>query len=255
MNTISHIFIIFGLIISSSSIIMLTNQAQAQIGQGGGRLSNDKYILHEGNFNYTSGRGSNADFDLTFTGGELAQGLFSGPNYSVRSGFQYYYSIIPFEFAVSSQFVDFGPLIPGTPVTRTNRLILSNGSAFGYDVVVFENHALRVFSTGNDIPDTTCDSGTCSETTSAEWSQNTTYGFGYRCDDITGTECDSGFTTANYYKQFANLEELETLQSVMSGANVGKDFETQITYKVNVSSTQAAGLYQNLVTYIATPSI
>ena len=132
---------------------------------------------------------------------------------------------------------------------------MSNGSAFGYDVVAYENHALRLFSSGIDIPDTTCDSGTCSETTSAEWTLNTTYGFGYRCDNITGTECSTDFNTADYYKQFTNLEQSETPESVMSGANVGEDFETEITYKVNVSSSQAAGLYQNLITYIATPSI
>lgn len=255
MKIASAIFIYFGLIIISSSFYMLINQAQAQIGQGGGRLSNDRYILHEGNFNYTSGEASGADYGLTFTGGELAQGLFSGPNYLVRSGFQYYYSIIPFEFYVSSQFVDFGPLIPNTPVTRTNRLVLSNGSAFGYDVVAYENHALRLFSQGVDIPDTTCDNGTCSETTSDEWILTTTYGFGYRCDNITGNECNSDFSSADYYKQFSNLEQAETPESVMSGANVGEDFETEITYKVNISSTQPAGLYQNLITYIATPSI
>jgi len=253
MKLLSSFFITIGLIISSISIFLLDNPAVAQ--QGGGRQVNDKYILHEGNFNYTSGKTSNSDFGLSFTGGELAQGLFTGANYTVRSGFQYYYSIIPFEFSISSLFVDFGPLIPGSPVTRTNRLILSNGSAFGYNVVAYENNALRVVSTGNDIPDTTCDLGTCSETTAAEWSQNTTYGFGYRCDNITGTECNSGFTTADYYKQFSNLEQSETPQSVMSGANVGRDFEAEIEYKVNVSSSQPAGLYQNQITYIATPSI
>lgn len=251
MNKLPDIFIIFGLIISISSINML-NGAQAQTG---GRASNDNYILHEGNFNYTAGEAGNSSFGLTFTGGELAQGLFTGDNYTVRSGFQYYYSIIPFEFAVSSQFVDFGPLVPGSPVTRTNRLILSNGSAFGYEVLAYELTPLRAVSSGNDIPDTTCDSGTCSETTSSEWSQSTTYGFGYRCDDITGTECASGFSTADYYKQFTNLESNETPQSVMDGANVGRNYETEITYKVNVSATQASGQYQNQIVYIATPSI
>lgn len=254
MRNISFLLIYLGLTISGITFFTIINQAKAQIGQGGGRLVNDQYILHEGNFNYTSGKAS-GDYGLSFTGGELAQGFFSGPNYSVRSGFQYYYSIIPFEFSVSSQFVDFGPLIPGTPVTRNNRLTVSNGSAFGYEVLAYENHPLRVISTGNDISDTTCDSGTCSESTADEWSQNTTFGFGFRCDNITGTECDSGFSTANYYKQFANVEGGEIPQSVMSGSNVGEDFEAEITYKINVSSTQPAGLYQNQVIYIATPSI
>jgi len=253
MNTLSQILISFGLIISSVSIHLLINQAQAQ--QGGGRLVNDDYILHEGNFNYTSGEASGSDFGLTFTGGELAQGFYSGTNYSVRSGFQYYYSIIPFEFAISSQFVDFGPLVPGTPVTRTNRLILSNGSAFGYDVLAYETNALRAASGGSEIPDTTCDAGTCSETTSAQWLLNTTYGFGYRCDNITGTECNTEFSTPDYYKQFTNLEQSEIPESVMGGANVGEDFETEITYKVNISSSQPSGLYQNQIIYIATPSI
>ena len=255
MNNLSRLLIGFGLTVSSISTIMLTSQAQAQSTQGGGRAVNDQYILHEGNFNYTAGEAAGDDYGLTFTGGEIAQGEFSGDNYTVRSGFQYYYSIIPFEFQVSSLFVDFGPLVPGTPVTRTNRLILSNGSAFGYDVISYENNALRAASSGNDIPDTTCDSGTCSETTSSEWSQNTTYGFGYRCDNITGTECNSEFTTPDYFKQFSNFELDETPESVMGGSNVGEDFETEITYKVNISSTQASGLYQNQIIYIATPSI
>lgn len=253
MHSLANLFIYIGLIISSISFSMLISHAQAQ--QGGGRLVNDQYILHEGNFNYTSGEASGGDYGLTFTGGELAQGFFSGPNYSVRSGFQYYYSIIPFEFAISTQFVDFGPLVPNTPVTRTNRLILSNGSAYGYDVVAYETTALRNDPTGVDIPDTTCDNGTCSEATSDEWLLNTTYGFGYRCDNITGTECNSDFSTADYYKQFTNFEQNEAPESVMGGANVGEDFETEITYKVNVSSSQPAGLYQNQIIYIATPSI
>ncbi len=252
MNSLSRLLIASGITISSLSILMIGTQVYAQ--QGGGRLSNDQYILHEGNFNYTSGKGANDEFDLTFTGGEIAQGQFSGDNYTVYSGFQYYYTIIPFEFSVSSQFIDFGPLIPGTPVTRTNRLTLSNGSAFGYEVLAYENHALRIDSTGVDIPDTTCDSGTCSETTSDEWVTNTTYGFGYRCENITGSECNAAFTP-NSYKQFSNLEQNETPEAVMSGDDVGEGFEVEMIYKVNVSSTQPAGLYQNHITYIATPSI
>jgi len=253
MKSLSRLFFTLSLISFGLFLNSIGAKSLAQV--GGGRLYNDKYILHQANFNFTSGKASNASYGLGFTGGELAQGLFSGANYIVRSGFQYYYSIIPFEFAVSSQFVDFGPLVPGTPVTRTNRLTLSNGSAFGYEVLVFENHPLRNNPTGLDIPDTTCDSGTCSETTAAAWTLGTTYGFGYRCDDITGTECSSDFATSTFYKQFASSESAELAQPVMSGSDVGRDFESEVTYKVNISSTQPAGLYQNQIIYVAVPSI
>jgi hypothetical protein len=41
---------------------------------------------------------------------------------------------------------------------------------------------------------------------------------------------------------------------VMSGAVVGKNKVTQVTYKLNVSGNQAAGLYTNVINYIATPN-
>jgi len=79
-----------------------------------------------------------------------------------------------------------------------------------------------------------------------------TYGFGYRCDNVSGSDC--AFTTANNYKQFADTSHSETPQSVMTGVNVGKNIKTQITYKLNISATQPPGDYANVVRFIATPT-
>ena len=218
-------------------------------------MSNGNFIVRFPNLNSFAGKPTNSSYKLGITGGQTAPGLYSGSNYKVRAGFQYIKSIIPFSFAISSIFIDFGPITPGAPVTRTNTLTISNGSAFGYTVLARENHPLRVNSSGVSIPDTTCDAGTCTESTSAAWSSLTTFGFGYRCDNVTGTDCQSGFAGASDYKQFASSESAELAQPVMTGVNVGRNIQTQITYKVNISASQPAGAYQNYITFIALPTI
>ncbi len=218
-------------------------------------MSNSSFIIRFPNLNSFAGKPSNSEYSLGITGGQTAPGLYSGANYKVRAGFQYIKSIIPFSFSISSIFIDFGPITPGAPVTRTNLLTISNGSAYGYTVLARENHPLRVNASGFSIPDTTCDTGTCNETTSAAWTSLTTFGFGYRCDNVTGTDCSTDFSNPNNYKQFASSESAELAQPVMQGSNVGRNIQTQITYKVNISSVQAAGAYENTITYIALPTI
>lgn len=214
-------------------------------------MTNDDFILKMGNFNMAAGKPTGDDYAVSFTAGQTSPGLYVGDNYKVRAGFQYIYSIIPFSFSISEINIDFGVLTPTNPVTRTNILTVSNGSASGYQVTASENHALLVAAYGATIPDTTCDNGLCTPSNSEEWSSSLTYGFGYRCDNITGTDCASGFTTADYYKPFAASP---SAQVVMEGTNVGRNKESEITYKVNISGTQTAGTYTNTIMYIATPT-
>lgn len=242
----SLLFISFNLLLFS---LCYTFDVNAQTS-----MSNSSYIIKFPNLNSFAGKPSNSQYKLGITGGQTAPGLYSGPNYKVRAGFQYLLTNIPFSFTISSVFIDFGPITPGAPVTRTNTLTISNGSAYGYSVLARENHPLRINSSGVSIPDTTCDTGTCDEQTAAGWTSLTTFGFGYRCDNVSGTDCESGFGVSNY-RQFASSESAELARPVMEGINSGRNIQSQITYKVNVSTTQAAGLYQNAITYIAVPSI
>ncbi len=216
-------------------------------------MSNANWILKGGNFNQASGQGlSSATYKLGFTSGELGVGLYTGTNYKVRAGFQY---LRPFNFTfkISGNEIAFGTVNPGEPILRTSTLTVTNRSAGGYQVTAFEKNQLMSYATGAIIPNTTCDSGTCTETTSAAWSSLLTYGFGYRCDNISLTDCASGFTTGTFYKQFADQSQGKTPQSVMSGATVTNS-QTQITYKLNISGSQAAGKYYTVITYIATPT-
>ncbi len=216
-------------------------------------MSNEDYIIWMGNLNMAAGAKSGSGYKLTDTVGQTAFGLYSktGVNYKVRAGFQYIYSIIPFTFTISDTNIDFGSLIATNPVERTNTLTISNGSASGYQVTASENHALLSPGIGKTIPDTACDDGLCTPSNATEWSNSLTYGFGYRCDNLSGTDCPTDFSSSNYYRPF---DASPSAKVVMSGTNVGRTKQAQITYKVNISGTQEAGVYTNVITYIATPT-
>jgi len=214
------------------------------------KMSNSSYIINMGNLNSFAGNKSNSSYKLSDTGGQLGPGLYSGSNYKVRAGFQYVRDITQFAFAISSTVIDFGTLTANNPITRTNILTVSNGSAHGYQVTAMENAQLIVPASGALIPNTTCDNGLCTPTTSDTWTSTSTYGFGYRCDDVSGTNCTSGFSSSNNYKQFSASPSA----SVVLSGNTGRNLQSTITYKVNISTTQPPGLYTNQIMYIATPT-
>lgn len=222
-------------------------------------MTNGNYIIEMGNLNSFAGNKSNGQYKLSDTGGQTGAGLYTGPNYKIRSGFQYIHSIIPFRFSIAggaASLVDFGTLDPTSPVLRYQSLSVDNNSANGYIVTVSENHSLLSAPSGKSIVDTSCDSGTCTLTTAAAWTSTLTYGFGYRCDQLGGTNyCVSDFSNSTYYKPFANLSlSGTTSQTVMQGSQAGRNQQATITYKLNISATQEAGFYTNIVQYIATPT-
>ena len=215
-------------------------------------MKNSSYILRTGNFNTAAGRSTGSGTNLNITVGQLSPGLYTGANFKLRAGFQYIPGGIPFSFSISSSSINFGLLEPTNPVTRTNILTVSNRSSGGYVVSSTEDHELKT-PEGALIPDTTCDSGTCNETASGTWSNTLTYGFGYRCDGVGTNYCADDFSDSAAFKQFANRANSEDQQTVMKGTS-GRNHKSQITYKVNVSGSQAAGYYTNTITYVATPT-
>lgn len=175
----------------------------------------------------------------------------SRQQYTIHSGFSYITSIIPFTLSISHTKIDFGTLTPANPVSRTHTISISNTSAYGYNVFVFENHQLT--NQGKAIiPNTTCDNGLCTDRTWAEWTSGLTYGFGFRCDNLIATTCDNGFSNLNYFRQFSDNSIGKTAQSFMSGT-IAKNNQIQLTYKVNIPATQPAGAYSNTIYFIAVP--
>lgn len=229
---------------SASGYNFAVDQAQAE------ELRSDSYIIQFGNFNVTSGEKSSASYNVTDTVGQTAAGPFSSASYFAGSGFQYIYPITTFSFSISDVDIDLGTLTPGVHNTASNMLEVTARGAGGYSVYAYELHPLRHSNGSATIPDTTCDAGTCSETTAGVWTNQSIPGFGY---NAAGTDVVSGFTNNTYFKQFANNEALETMQLLMTSVEVVNNSQATVTYKAGAAGNQQAGSYQTGIVYVAVP--
>jgi len=207
------------------------------------------YHIDFGNFNMTSGKKSSTNYSLTDTVGQNAPGRYNTTGYILKAGFQYLYeSGIPLSFEISNTNLNFNSLTPNIGSTVTNTLTISTPTGHGYDILAIANHPLK--SLGNTIPDTKCDSDSCSESVSGVWTSNSTYGFGFNAN---GDGTSSYFTNATYFRQFADNSSGETAKILMSESTRVKDHSALITYKINIPPLQAAGTYENSINFIAVP--
>jgi len=244
----STLLILFALILPSLHIL----SAQT--------MTNSNYKLEQGNFNSVAGQPTNTEKKLIYTDNPSLYGVYSGTNYTVTSGFVATQGSsgtggttgTSFTFSISNKTINFGKLNAGEPISRTNTLTVSGSGA--YQILGSENTPLKK-DDKTHIPDTTCDSGNCSEVTSGEWSSPLSYGFGFRCDSIKTAECGDDFLNPDFFKQFANNEAHELPQTIFSKNSSTDSSQSKITYKVNVSGTQSGGIYQNTIIYIAVPSL
>lgn len=159
--------------------------------------------------------------------------LAQGENYTIMST-----TPEGFVFSTSQEIVEFGKLSATNPVIRLSSLTIT--SQQGYQVFVNEDTPLQM-KPSVIIPDTTCDNGSCSESTSALWTNTLTYGFGYHLETME----------KDFYRQFPTNSQNQDLEILFQG-NHAQEKQENITYKVNVSGTYQAGSYHNVITYIAT---
>ena len=230
-------------------IFALSDKASATITS----TESDSYKITWPNLNSGAGDPDEGAYNLGVTIGQNAPGLYEGSSaYDVRGGFQYIHSIVPFTFSIDKFSVNFGSLIPLTASTDTIALSVSVGSAGGYSIKVQENKALTSSSDATII-DTTCDGSDCDQDTATTWTQSSTYGFGF---SMSGDDVPSDFSSTKY-RQFANATSAEDPVEIMgntpSGTLTPGDKSASMTLKVNVSGSQEAGVYENIITFIALP--
>lgn len=214
-------------------------------------LSSPSFGIQMGTVNITGGSKSSASYILNDTVGQTAQGEFNSAGFTVKAGFQYINSSIPFTFSISNTELNYGSLVPGTPSVLTNILVITSGSAYGYSVKAIQDHSLKLTTGSDTIPDTSCDLATpCSITDANPWTDNTRYGFGY---NVTGTDADPDFTGPTYFRPFP-IQGVDQPATVMTKNSATATSSATVTYKVNISGSQAAGSYQNGIQYIAIPA-
>lgn len=152
--------------------------------------------------------------------------------------------------------VPFGNMVLNTFTDASHKLTVSTNAPSGYAVTASENDQLgKDGGTTPFIPDTTCDGGTCSESTGAEWTTSTINGFGYSLQNVDAASIpfqynDSGASFKA--KQFADIMGSETPQTIFSSTTVANAEDVYVCYRLSVGATQAAGDYENQITYTAT---
>lgn len=233
---------ILALLLLTSAFSLLPSPVRAET------LLSPSYKIRLGNFNMTSGFKSSASYNLTDTVGQIAAEFFSSSGYHVKAGFQYIYALYNFSFSISSLAINLGTQSPNAFTTATNTLTVSTPGQ-GYSVTTYEINKLKN-STGNTIPDTTCDSGTCTETAAGVWTTATNNGFGY---NATGNDVATDFVSSTYYRPFPDFSLSEAPATVMTTSLSGRNRIATITYKLSQPGSQAAGIYTTEIIYIATP--
>lgn len=155
--------------------------------------------------------------------------------------------------------VPFGTLSLNTFSNAAHLLTVSTNAANGYAVTAVENDQLgKDGGTTPLIVDTPCDSGPCTNTTSAEWNTATNNGFGYAIQ--LGTASTASATYAGYNEltrtfsalQFPATIESEAPQQIMGSSGIANSQTAWVCYRISVGATQAAGNYENQITYTAT---
>ncbi len=143
------------------------------------------------------------------------------------------------------------------------QLTVSTNADGGYEVRLYEDDELGKNGANSPyIPDTACDAGPCTHTSSQEWVTASTNGFGYSLQNSSGTDAefewdDNTITTGFNAKQLPNYTEGSTQHTdasaeIMNNTGPVSGSSVFICYRLSVSGIQEAGYYYNKVTYIAT---
>lgn len=216
-------------------------------------MESSRYRIQMGNINIGAADQSSDNFNLSTTMGQTAAGQFNSDGYVVKAGFQYIHSIIPFRFTISKTQIDFGTIVSNTFYTDTADLSVSFGGAGQYQVTTEELGPMSMLTGGNTIPDTICNGGgsTCTVSVANTWNDTSKDGFGY---NMAGMDVPADFSSSSHFRPFPDTTAGGVPAIIMSNSNVGVGRTSTIKFQVNVSNTQAAGTYQTILRFTATPT-
>ncbi len=156
---------------------------------------------------------------------------------------------VPNTITTTATSVPFGTLGLNAFATGAQLLTVSTNAVNGYSVTAIENGALSIGGLGvTTIVDTPCDSGPCTSTIGVGWTGPTNNGFGYSLSLGTGATAPfvagANFTSRKF--------DTTTPREIMSSTGISDAHTLNVCYRVSVGATQAAGDYENLITYTAT---
>ena len=156
--------------------------------------------------------------------------------------------------------VPFGTMTLNTFKTLAQDVTVSTNASGGYVVTASENDQLgKDGATTPFIPDNPGNNTLASESDSDEWTTATVNGFGFSLQNVDAASVPFQYTTATgnctgtfCSRQFADIAGAETTQTIFSSTTVANAENVYVCYRLSVGATQAAGDYENQITYTAT---
>ena len=158
--------------------------------------------------------------------------------------------------------VPFGSISLGAFNDAAQQLSCVTNALHGYAVTVIENDQLSINGEhSTELSDTDCDNGSCTHTTSDEWSSDTSdSGFGFSIQNIDAdtvpfqyTTSDSPCTGTFCARQIPSTADSDSALTVMSNSSTPSSTEDiYMCYRLVASTSQPAVDYENALTYVAT---
>lgn len=151
--------------------------------------------------------------------------------------------------------VPFGSMALNTFKDASHQLTVSTNASGGYVVTAAENDQLSRDGLGvTTIPDTDCDAEDCTITSGTEWNTATDNGFGYSLDNNDATVIPFEYNTsgATFRAKPFPVLGTDTPEPIFSSTTVANAEDVYVCYRLGVGATQAAGDYENQITYTAT---
>jgi hypothetical protein len=157
--------------------------------------------------------------------------------------------------------VPFGQVAISSFTNAAQSLEVSTNAIGGYAVTAQQNYELTKIGTATVIPDALGNGSNITYGSKGRWDLTSAKGFGYSLKKISGSgsaafergdtdgNCSGGTFCA---KHFAELADSEPPQTIFSSSAVADAENIDVCYRIVISNTQAAGDYENNVTYTAT---
>lgn len=171
----------------------------------------------------------------------------SGENFSITYPYITDYGKLPLGLSLSQEILDFGNIASGEPVTRNHTLSVFSPSERRYSIFLYQDSGLTSKS-NTQIPNTSCDSGSCTSILADTWNLPLTYGFGYTCENKE--TCVSSFQD-DYYRRLASASQSEAPAEIITSV---KNTKTNMLFKLNIAPTQNREVYSNTIYYLLTPT-
>jgi hypothetical protein len=216
-------------------------------------MGSASYRIDSFSLNAFGGDATSATYGLTGSGGEEFIGLASSASYRVDAGYiaQLTNTI---SLTLDSLTVTIPNISPGSTGNRPSSQATTQASvftdAYGYNLNTSLSQRLTRQGDTTTIPDMTSPAGTIS--TPAAWTELTTYGLGFT---VTGTNAQAKWNSGTSYAAFPAPSASDTIHSPGTYFISSAPDVSTVHYRLAADATQAAGVYQTVVTYSVTAKL